>query len=165
MSYIDVGYGSILVTYTTIHAADSHIERRVMIMADLSYEEIVQKYRDAGYLTVPGQYNKAKENRCKICGWQNWEQADECICPHCSRQYNQDRKTDRMIAGKIGARSLTRDSWLVLRAIATQMAEGKSPCIAMEDFIDLYNLYREQAQRTGQSKTPEQEKRDAFFYG
>lgn len=134
-------------------------------MANLTYEEIVKKYEKEGYLSVPNQYNKTRENRCKICGWKNWEQVDGCLCSDCDYQYMQDNKNNRMIANLIDARSLSRVDWLVLRAIAKQKADGVVPCVTMEEYVDLCKAHAKQIREANQAKTSEQEKFEAIFYG
>ena len=89
---------------------------------------IVDQYKEAGYVKVPGYYEG--NNHCRLCEWQNDSTVDG-YCPRCEAEYERD-VADKQFP--LGFAWMDIDDWLILRAIEHQMQHGEQPYATLEEF-------------------------------
>lgn len=132
-------------------------------MADT--RRIYNRYKDAGYLSVPGFYNtEGRDCRCKICGWEN-RSATAGICPNCDFRYTKACKADKKIAGVLPVRALWREEWQVFEAIAKQIANGESPFATVEEYVEECQDHIAEIKKQREATQTSEQQRDAILYG
>lgn len=90
--------------------------------------QIVDWYKENGYLEVPGYYSE-KGNYCRLCGWKNESEFSK-ECPNCKKEYEQDRQ-DRQFP--LGFTYMSLEDWLIVHAIDMQ---GEQAHTTLEEFSE-----------------------------
>lgn len=128
-----------------------------------NYAEIIQHYKQEGWLIVPSYYivGGANSNRyCKICGWEN-DYNGECECQDCKYLYSKEHRANILIHG-VAVRTMKFEDWQVFRAIAKQIVKNEKPYATVEEFakeckdhLEEIEQERRQTQKTEQQKIDE----------
>lgn len=132
-------------------------------MAD-SNRRIYNHYKRAGYLSVPGFYDReGRDNRCKICNWYN-EGGSERICLNCGDRYRKAHKANKEIHG-ISVRLLSREEWQVFEAIARQMLAHETPFATLEEYAEECAEHIKESEEKRKTMVTDQQRIDKLLYG
>ena len=133
-------------------------------MANLTYGEVLEKYRREGYLIVPGFYNKdGKDYHCKICRWAN-DHAGERECKGCGYTKMKAGREKKEIRG-VDVCKLTLEEWQVFQIIVEQIKRGETPCITIEDFARGCEKRIEEANKKYEAEKAGQQLTEVILYG
>lgn len=88
--------------------------------------QIVDWYKENGYLEVPGYYSE-KGNYCRLCGWKNDSEFSK-ECPNCRARYEKDKQDKQF---PLGFAWMNFEDWLIVHTIDMQ---GERAYATLEEF-------------------------------
>ena len=127
-------------------------------MAD--HNRIYRKYEAAGYLEVPGLYDKGRDNHCKVCGWENMD--GPRFCARCYGSKMEDAKQGRAIRG-LKVDEMSREDYVIFQAIVRNTT-GDTTARAVDEYADEVKARNAQRIKDFQEKNRSQQQINAILY-